>query len=274
MGAAGRVFELLDKRSDIKQPDLPIVLKYYRGSIRFEDVSFKYGRNNTPVLRNVNFEILPGESVALVGPSGSGKTTIIMLLLRFYDPDSGRILIDGHDLRSLDLGTYRAQLGVVFQDPFLFDARIRENISAGHSEMTEIQIMAAAKAANIADFIDSLPDGINTITGERGVALSGGQKQRLAIARALARNPRTVILDEATSALDHESENSVKKALHTLMKGRTSLVIAHRLSTVRDCSRILLLREGALAECSFSDLHAENGSDLALQHGINESDHL
>jgi subfamily B ATP-binding cassette protein MsbA len=248
IAAARRVFEILDRKPDIELSTSPVVLDKLRGSVRFENVCFGYRKDGIPVLRNASFEILPGESVAFVGPSGSGKTTIIMLLLRFYDPDSGRILIDGHDLKYLDLGRYRAQMGIVFQDPFLFDTSIRKNIASGIPDMTDARIMAAAESACIDRFIQSLSEHLDTITGERGITLSGGQKQRIAIARALARDPQIVILDEATSALDHESETAVKRAVHALLEGKTSLVIAHRLSTIQDCDRKLSIVDGAVIE--------------------------
>jgi ABC-type multidrug transport system fused ATPase/permease subunit len=215
--------------------------------VTFEDVSFAY-RPERPVLKQVSFSVDAGEMIALVGPSGAGKTTLTSLLTRFYDPSQGRVLLDGEDLRDLTLDGLRANIGIVFQDTFLFANTIRANIAFGRDGATEEEIIAAARGANAWEFIEQLPEGLNTYVGQRGVQLSEGQRQRVAIARAFLRDPRILILDEPTSALDARSEHLVQTALLKLMRGRTTFVIAHRLATVRRASRILVLESGRLVE--------------------------
>jgi ATP-binding cassette subfamily B protein len=205
------------------------------------------------VLRGVSFTIAPGEVVALVGPSGAGKSTIAALLLRLYDPDAGAIRLDGVDLRELDPTWLRRRIGLVAQEPLLFSASIADNLRYGRPDATRAELEAAARAANADGFVARFPSGYDTLVGERGVQLSGGQKQRIAIARALLVDPRLLILDEATSALDAESEHLVKEALDRLMVGRTTLVIAHRLSTVRDADRVLVLDGGRVLEAGPHD---------------------
>lgn len=247
-GAAERVFELLDEVGVIEdsggaQPPLP------RGEVRLEGVHFRYpSRPDTPVLTGVDMILQAGTRTALVGPSGAGKSTIAGLLTRLYDPEQGTIVLDGHDLRTLEPGWLRRHVGVVSQEPLLFSASIAENIRHGRPDAAETEIRAAADAANATGFITSFPEGFQTLVGERGVQLSGGQRQRIAIARALLRNPRLLILDEATSALDTESERLVQEALERLMEGRTTLIIAHRLSTVRHAHRIVVLDAGRVVE--------------------------
>jgi ABC-type multidrug transport system fused ATPase/permease subunit len=210
-------------------------------------VSFGYTPDR-PVLKEISCAARPGEMVALVGPSGAGKTTLVGLIARFYDPDQGRVLLDGTDLRVLTTQSVRRHIGIVFQDPFLFAASVRENIAFGREGASESEIVAAARAANAWEFIERLPAGLATHVGQRGVHLSEGQKQRLAIARALLRDPRVLILDEPTSALDARSEHLLQEALETLMHGRTTFVIAHRLATVRRAERILVLDNGQVLE--------------------------
>jgi ABC-type multidrug transport system fused ATPase/permease subunit len=217
-----------------------------RGAITFERVSFRYERE--PVLREVSFRIDPGQTVALVGPSGAGKSTAVDLMLRFHDPSEGRVLIDGHDLREVELASYRRHVAVVTQQPFLFNTSLYENIVCGRPDATREQVEVAAQQAQIHEFIQSLPQGYESPAGERGCNLSGGQMQRITIARAILRDPAILFLDEATSALDSESEDAVQRALQNLMHGRTSVVIAHRLATVRGADQILVLENGRLVE--------------------------
>ncbi|MCU0494559.1 MAG: ATP-binding cassette domain-containing protein, partial [Chloroflexaceae bacterium] len=207
----------------------------------------------TAVLHNLSLEIAPGEIVALVGPSGAGKSTVFNLIPRFYDPSSGAVLVDGHDLRHVTQLSLREQIGIVPQETMLFGGSIRENIAYGRLDATEEEIVAAARAANAHNFIVEQPHGYDTIVGERGVKLSGGQRQRVAIARAILKNPRILLLDEATSALDSESEELVQEALERLMHGRTTVIIAHRLSTVKVAHRIAVLNRGQLTELGTHD---------------------
>lgn len=224
--------------------DLPAV----RGEVEFEHVTFRYEQEGRPLLSDVSLRAAPGETVAIVGPSGSGKTTLMALLMRFYDPLSGRVLVDGHDLRQIRQRSLRRQIGVVLQDPLLFNDTVRNNISYGRPEATAAEVESAARAANAHDFITRLPEGYDTIVGERGSRLSLGERQRLTIARALVKNPGIIVLDEATSSLDAESEAQVQEALESLMRGRTTFVIAHRLATVVNAHRILVLKDGHVAE--------------------------
>ncbi|WP_237216062.1 ABC transporter ATP-binding protein [Falsiroseomonas oryziterrae] len=218
-----------------------------RGALRLDGVSFGYSPGR-PVLRGVDLAVAPGETVALVGPSGAGKTTLCALVPRFYDVDAGRITLDGHDIRDLTLESLRRQIGIVPQDTFLFAGTIRENIAYGRLGATDAEILEAARRARLDDLLASLPDGLDTVVGERGVRLSGGQKQRLAIARVFLKNPPVLILDEATSALDTETERAIQAALADLARGRTTLVIAHRLATIRDADRIVVVQDGRIAE--------------------------
>jgi ATP-binding cassette subfamily B protein len=245
--AAGeRIFEILDAVSEVEDTadarDLPAV----QGRVRFENVSFAYfGRHK--VLNDLSFEAEPGQVIALLGATGSGKSTIINLIPRFYDPTGGRITLDGHDLRDVTLNSLRDQIGIVLQETTLFAASIRENIAFGCPDCTECEVIAAAKAAQAHQFITEMPDGYDTLVGERGATLSGGQKQRVAIARALLKDPRVLILDDATSSVDTETERLIQLALEGLMRGRTSFVIAQRLSTVRTADLILVLEKGRIA---------------------------
>jgi subfamily B ATP-binding cassette protein MsbA len=245
--AAERTLDLLAERPEVEDRPEAIAITSLRGDIEFEDVTFAY-ESGRPVLEHLNLHISPGEVVALVGPSGAGKTTIAALVPRLYDIEAGAIRVDGHDLRDLTQRSLRSFMGFVPQEALLFAGSIRENIALAKPEASFEEVRAAAQAANAADFIEALPEQYDTAIGERGVKLSGGQKQRIAIARALLRNPRILILDEATSALDRHSEEAVQRALQTLLEGRTALVIAHRLSTVRDADRILVIAEGRIRE--------------------------
>jgi ATP-binding cassette subfamily B protein len=253
LGASMRVREILETQpepSEKSPAPLPLV-----GEVAFDKVSFRYpSRPETPVLRGLSLHAKSGERIALVGPSGAGKSTVVSLLLRFFDPESGQILIDGQDARSYPLGDLRSRMAIVPQDVLLFGGTIAENIVYGRPGASQEEIESAAKKANAHEFICSFPEAYNTKVGERGVQLSGGQRQRIAIARAILRDPAILILDEATSSLDAESEKAVMEALDRLMQGRTSLVIAHRLSTVRRADRIYVLREGEIAEAG---THAE-----------------
>lgn len=260
LGATARIFEILDTKAEITDAPRPHRLAQPRGQIRFEGVTFAYGDRDVAVIREFDLEVRPGEVCALVGPSGSGKTTVGRLLLRYYDPQAGRIVFDGVDIRQLALADLRGSMAVVSQEPVLFSGTIRENIRYGRLDASDDEIVAAARDANADQFVREFPDGYDTIVGERGVKLSGGQRQRLSIARAILRDPRVLILDEATSALDSESEHLVQAALERLQAGRTTLVIAHRLSTIRDADRIVVLEHGKIVEQgSHPELIARNG---------------
>jgi len=245
-GSADRIAELLREEPAIVVPAVPLALPPVVGggsSLRFQDVVFRYPSRTNAALEGVSFSVAPGETVALVGPSGAGKTTLFQLLLRFYDPVSGRILLDGVDIAQADPAAVRDRLGVVAQEPVIFGASVLDNIRYGRPGATDTEVRAAARAA-AAGFVEDLPDGYDTFLGERGVRLSGGQRQRIAIARAILRNAPVLLLDEATSALDAESEAAVQQALMVLARNRTTLVIAHRLATVRRADRIVVLDNG------------------------------
>jgi len=244
--SADRIFEILDAKSDIVDKPDAITLPGVQGTVRFEDVTFRYFGGGDPVLNKVSFEALPGQTVALLGATGSGKTSIINLLPRFYDPTEGCITIDGHDLRDVTLDSLRSQIGIVLQETTLFAGSIRDNIAFGKTDASDDEIIAAAKAAAAHDFIMSFPQGYDTPVGERGTTLSGGQKQRVAIARALLLDPRILILDDSTSSVDVATETVIQSALDKLMKGRTSFVIAQRISTVMTADQILVLDKGEI----------------------------
>jgi ATP-binding cassette subfamily B protein len=267
LGASTRVFELMDREpvgeaasaasGAAKGDRLPAI----QGRMVLTDVQFAYPtRPDAPVMRNMNLILEPGKVLALVGPSGSGKSTVAALLARFYDPQGGSVTLDGVDLRNLDPKWLREQVGAVSQEPVLFACSIAENIRYGRQDASEADLIAAAKAANAHSFIEGFPEGYQTLVGERGVRLSGGQKQRLAIARAILKNPKILVLDEATSALDAESEHLVQEALERLMVGRTVLIIAHRLSTVRDADTVAVVDKGCVVEAGkHADLVAQDG---------------
>ena len=249
-GLAGfrRFLEVMDTAPEIKDPPDARELTDVKGRVCYEDVSFHYSDDDTPVLSHVSFEIPAGRSIALVGPSGSGKTTICSLLPRFYDVTGGRITIDGKDVRTLSLKSLRSQIGMVQQDVYLFSGTIRDNIAYGRPGASMGEIIEAARRANIHDFISELPDGYDTFVGERGARLSGGQKQRISIARVFLKNPPILILDEATSALDNESERWIQQSLEELSRDRTTITIAHRLSTIRNADEIIVITEDGIAE--------------------------
>lgn len=241
-----RIFETLDTKPTVKERSDALVLAEPRGNVQFENVTFTFPRAKRHALEDVTFTAAPGTVTALVGPTGAGKSAIINLIPRFYDPASGRVLVDGHDVRELTLDSLRRQIAIVHQEPFLFSVSIRDNIAFGRSGATMDQVIAAATAARAHDFIMAMPDGYDTEVGERGVTLSGGQKQRLAIARALLLDPRILILDDATSSVDTETEQEIHQALRTLMMGRTSFVIGQRLNTVQHADQILVLERGRI----------------------------
>ncbi len=243
-----RIFEVLHAPRDIQDKPGAIELPTVEGCVRFEGVDFRYGDSRQAALHDINLEASPGQAIALVGHTGSGKSTLVNLILRFYDVTHGRVTVDGYDIRNVTLKSLRRQIGLVLQDPLLFSATIRENIAYGRPDATEEEVIVAAKAARAHDFIMSFPEGYDTIVGERGITLSGGQRQRVAIARALLVDPRILILDDSTSSVDTETEYEIQQALNTLMRGRTSFVIAQRLTTVKNADQVLVLDHGRIAQ--------------------------
>jgi len=261
-GATERLVELLQADDPVKDPAAPVAVpRPARGGIEFEAVRFAYpARPETPALDDFNLSIKPGETVALVGPSGAGKTSVIQLIQRFYDPDEGRITLDGVALSDMARHAFRANLALVPQDPVIFAASARENIRFGRLDASDAEIEAAARAANAHEFIAQLPEGYDTYVGERGVMLSGGQKQRIAIARAILRDAAVLLLDEATSALDAESERAVQEAVDAMARTRTTIIVAHRLATVKKADRIVVMEQGRIvAQGTHDSLVAENG---------------
>jgi ABC-type multidrug transport system fused ATPase/permease subunit len=264
IGATERVFELLDETPEkINSTQKSHTIQKIQGNVTFKNVGFTYpSRKEMKVLKGVTFTANFGQKIAIVGPSGVGKSTIASLLLRFYDIDSGEILVDGKNIYDYDLENLRGNMSIVPQDVILFGGTIKENIAYGKPDATDEEIILASKQANALSFIESFPEKFETIVGERGIKLSGGQRQRIAIARALLKNPSILILDEATSSLDSESEKLVQEALEILMEGRTSIIIAHRLSTIRKADQILVLDKGIIAE---QGTHQEL---IVLENGI------
>jgi len=245
--SAARIFDVLDKEPEVKDQPNALTLKDVKGHVKFENVTFGYDPKK-PILVNLSFEVKPGERVAIVGPTGSGKSTLIKLIPRFYDPTSGRILIDGIDIKNVKIKSLRKHIGIVHQDVMLFAGTIRENIAYGKPDASMKEVIEAAKAAGIHEFILRLPKGYDTDVAERGVSLSGGQRQRIAIARTLITNPKVLILDDPTSNLDAETEAKVAEALKKLVKGRTVFIVTQRLSTLRLADRILVLDDGRIVE--------------------------
>ena len=266
VAGAERVFQIIDETPELVDAPDALSLADIAGDVVFEDVSFGYDEEG-PVLRHVSLHAEPGQIVALVGPTGAGKTTIVNLLTRFYDIDSGRILIDGHDIRELKLDDLRRHLGIVLQDTFLFADTLMENIRYGRLDASDADVIAAARLANADQFIHRLPQGYATVLSERGSNLSQGQRQLLAIARAILANPSILILDEATSSVDTRTEKQIQEAMLNLMAGRTSFVIAHRLSTIRDADQILVVDHGEVIERGrHEDLLARQGFYWRLYH--------
>ena len=246
-GAIRRVYEILDTQPVILNPENPVPLGDLTGRIRFENVSFGY-RDTAEVIHDVTFDVLPGQTVALVGPSGAGKSTLIKLLFRFFDPSSGAINLDGHDIRNLDRESFLSQIALVPQETLLFGGTVRENILYGKLDATDGELETAAQKANAHEFIMNMEKGYDTIVGEKGAKLSGGERQRIAIARAILKDPEILVLDEATSSLDNRSESLIQEALETLMGNRTTFIIAHRLSTIHKADQIIVLDKGRIVE--------------------------
>lgn len=267
LAAASRVFEILDAPLEITDAPDAIDLLEVRGHITFEHVTFAYDDRNG-VLQDVSFEVLPGQKVGIVGPSGAGKSTILALLLRLWEPQEGRILLDGYDLRQIKQESLRRHCAIVTQEPFLFNDTVKNNIRYGRLDATDDEVVEAAKLANAHEFIEQLPNGYDTVVGERGVRLSGGQKQRICIARAFLANPRILLLDEATASVEPESEAVIHAALERLMEGRTTIIVSHRLSMVRDCDQILVIQGGQVVERGTHEELMANGGWYARMYRL------
>ena len=261
-GAIQRVYEILDTQPIIQNPENPVPLENITGSIQFENVSFGY--QNT-VIHDVSFNVLAGQTVALVGPSGAGKSTLIKLLFRFFDPNSGAIRLDGHDIRTLDRKSFLSQIALVPQETLLFGGTVRENILYGKLDATESELKEAAQKANAHEFITNMEKGYDTIVGEKGTKLSGGERQRIAIARAILKDPKILVLDEATSSLDNRSESLIKEGLETLMAHRTTFIVAHRLSTIHKADQIIVLDKGCIVEAG---QHEDLMNHKGLYHSL------
>jgi subfamily B ATP-binding cassette protein MsbA len=246
--ALQRVNEILEQIPSVKEPKNPVPLQNPAGEIEFKDLSFHYPNHTDTILKKVNLKIMPNSLLAIVGPSGAGKTTLINLIPRFYDATNGEILLDGQNIKNYQTADLRKQIGIVSQETILFSGSIRENIAFGKPEATQEEIEQAAKYAHVDEFVQLFPSKYATLIGERGVRLSGGQKQRISIARAILKNPKILILDEATSALDSESEKKIQEALWELMKDKTAIVVAHRLSTIKHMDRIIVIEKGKIKE--------------------------